>query len=90
MQLILARALLIKSTACVVVLIEYLFHFIYVILPNINILQILYNHFCIIVLLSIFYIDSDEDDGTLVKKAEQEIKDLRMFVDIGEGTITRS
>ena len=32
-----------------------------------------------------FYIDSDEDDGTLVKKAEQEIKDLRMFVDIGEG-----
>ena len=37
-----------------------------------------------------FYIDSDEDDGTLVKKAEQEIKDLRMFVDIGEGTITRS
>ena len=38
----------------VVVLIEYLFHFIYVILPNINILQILYNHFCIIVLLSIF------------------------------------
>ena len=37
-----------------------------------------------------FYIDSDEDDGTLVKKAEQELEDLRMFVDIGEGTITSS
>ena len=37
-----------------------------------------------------FYIDSEEDDGTLVKKAEQEIEDLRMFVDVGDGTITRS
>ena len=37
-----------------------------------------------------FYIDSDEDDGTLVKKAKQELEDLRMFVDIGEGTITNS
>ena len=25
-----------------------------------------------------FYIDSDEDDGTLVKKAKQELEDLRM------------
>ena len=37
-----------------------------------------------------FYIDSEEDDGTLVKKAEQEIEALRMFVDVGDGTITRS
>lgn len=37
-----------------------------------------------------FYIDSDEDDGTIVKKAKQELEDLRMFVDIGEGTITNS
>ena len=37
-----------------------------------------------------FYIDSEEDDGTHVKKAEQEIEDLRMFVDVGDGTITRS
>ena len=37
-----------------------------------------------------FYIDSEEDDGTLVKKAEQEIEDLRMFVDVGDGTIKRS
>ena len=37
-----------------------------------------------------FYIYSEEDDGTLVKKAEQEIEDLRMFVDVGDGTITRA
>ena len=37
-----------------------------------------------------FYIDSDEDDKTMVLKVKEEIENLRMFVDIGDGTITES
>lgn len=37
-----------------------------------------------------FYIDSDEDDGTLVEKAREELESLRDFCDIGEGTIVKS
>jgi len=37
-----------------------------------------------------FYIDSDEDDKTMVEKVREEIESLRMFVEIGDGTITES
>ena len=37
-----------------------------------------------------FYVDSDEDDGTLLKKVREELEDLRLFMDIGEGTIEKS
>ena len=37
-----------------------------------------------------FYIDSEEDDGSMLEKVKAELEDLRMFIDIGEGTITES
>ena len=37
-----------------------------------------------------FYIDSEEDDGSMPEKVKAELEDLRMFIDIGEGTITES
>lgn len=37
-----------------------------------------------------FYIDSEEDDKTMVERVKAELEDLRMFCDIGEGTITES
>lgn len=37
-----------------------------------------------------FYIDSDEDDHTIIPKVEEGLEELRMFTDIGEGTITES
>ncbi|MDO5382068.1 MAG: 50S ribosomal protein L11 methyltransferase [Eubacteriales bacterium] len=37
-----------------------------------------------------FYIDADDDDKTIVDKVKAEIEDLRLFCDMGEGTITES
>ena len=37
-----------------------------------------------------FYINSEEDDGSMLEKVKAELEDLRMFIDIGEGTITES
>lgn len=37
-----------------------------------------------------FYIDSEEDDGTLLARAKEELESLKEFMDIGEGTIIES
>ena len=37
-----------------------------------------------------FYIDSEEDDHTIIPKVEKELEELRVFTDIGAGTITES
>lgn len=37
-----------------------------------------------------FYIDAEDDDKTIVDKVKAEIEDLRLFCDMGEGTITES
>ena len=37
-----------------------------------------------------FYIDSSEDDKSLVERVKEELNDLRMFVDLGSGVITES
>lgn len=37
-----------------------------------------------------FYIDSDEDDHTIIPKVEEGLEELRIFTDIGKGTITES
>ncbi len=37
-----------------------------------------------------FYIDADEDDGSMLVKAEEELASLREFLDIGEAIITKS
>lgn len=37
-----------------------------------------------------FYIDVEEDDNTIIGKVEEGLKELRDFIDIGEGTITES
>ena len=34
-----------------------------------------------------FYVDEDEDDGSLLKNVEEALEDLRGFMDIGEGSI---
>lgn len=37
-----------------------------------------------------FYIDSDEDDHTILPKVKEGLEELRIFTDIGDGTITES
>ena len=37
-----------------------------------------------------FYVDSDEDDNTILDKVKEELEELRTFTDVGEGTITES
>ncbi|HIU76791.1 MAG TPA: 50S ribosomal protein L11 methyltransferase [Candidatus Pelethocola excrementipullorum] len=37
-----------------------------------------------------FYLEPEEDNETILANVKQELEDLRMFVDIGEGTITKS
>lgn len=37
-----------------------------------------------------FYIDAEEDDNTIIGKVEEGLKELRDFIDIGEGTIVES
>ena len=37
-----------------------------------------------------FYLDEKEDKDVLLEKVRQALEELRMFVDIGEGTITES
>lgn len=37
-----------------------------------------------------FYLDSDEDNESVLAKVREEIEDLRTFTDIGDGTITES
>lgn len=37
-----------------------------------------------------FYIDVEDDDKTIVGRVEEGLKELRDFIDIGEGTITES
>lgn len=37
-----------------------------------------------------FYLEPEEDNETILANVKQELEDLRMFVDIGEGTITQS
>ena len=37
-----------------------------------------------------FYIDSEDDDKSMVSRVKAELEELRTFVDIGEGTITES
>lgn len=37
-----------------------------------------------------FYVDSDEDDNTILDKVKEGLEELRTFTDVGEGTITES
>lgn len=37
-----------------------------------------------------FYVDSDEDDNTILDKVKEGLEELRIFSDVGEGTITES
>ena len=37
-----------------------------------------------------FYLEPDEDNEAILKRVEEELENLRNFLDIGEGTITRS
>ncbi len=37
-----------------------------------------------------FYIDAEQDDGSILEAVRRELEDLRSFMDIGEGTITSS
>ena len=37
-----------------------------------------------------FYVDSDEDDNTIIDKVKEGLEELRTFTDVGEGTITES
>lgn len=37
-----------------------------------------------------FYLDSDEDDNTIIDKVKEGLEELRTFTDVGEGTITES
>lgn len=37
-----------------------------------------------------FYIDSDEDDHTIIGRVKEGLEELKSFVDIGEGTIAQS
>ena len=37
-----------------------------------------------------FYVDSDEDDNTILDKVKEGLEELRIFTDVGEGTITES
>ena len=37
-----------------------------------------------------FYVDSDEDDNTILDKVKEGLEELRKFTDVGEGTITES
>lgn len=37
-----------------------------------------------------FYLEPEEDNEAVLEQVRQELEDLRMFVDIGEGTITKS
>lgn len=37
-----------------------------------------------------FYVDSDEDDNTILDKVKEGLEELRTYTDVGEGTITES
>lgn len=37
-----------------------------------------------------FYIDADEDDGSIIIKAKEGLEELKMFSDIGAGTVSES
>ena len=37
-----------------------------------------------------FYVDSDEDDNTILDKVKEGLEELRTFTEVGEGTITES
>lgn len=37
-----------------------------------------------------FYVDADEDNETLLENVKEALEELKMFMDIGEGTITKS
>ena len=37
-----------------------------------------------------FYVDSDEDNNTILDKVKEGLEELRTFTDVGEGTITES
>lgn len=37
-----------------------------------------------------FYIDSDDDDGSMINKVYEGLEELKLFTDIGEGIITES
>ena len=37
-----------------------------------------------------FYVDSNEDDNTILDKVKEGLEELRTFTDVGEGTITES
>ena len=37
-----------------------------------------------------FYIDSDDDDGSMIKKVYEGLEELKLFTEIGEGIITES
>ena len=37
-----------------------------------------------------FYLEPEEDNEAILKQVEEELENLRSFLDIGEGTITRS
>lgn len=37
-----------------------------------------------------FYIDSDDDDNTIMGKVEEGLEELRMFTNVGDGTISES
>ena len=37
-----------------------------------------------------FYIDTEDDDNTILDKVKAELEDLRMFCNVGEGTVTET